>query len=85
MTSTGSGKRPIVSTTLELSAMQMNFRATAATIFSRVGATQLGPEQAAKLAGMVPNPRYYDRNRNAPGLARKAAIILARMLGADIP
>ena len=42
-------------------------------------------EQAAKLAGMVPNPRYYDRNRNAPGLARKTAIILSRMPSAELP
>jgi len=48
-------------------------------------AAQLGPEQAARLAGMVPNPRYYDRNRNAPGLARKTAIILGRMPGTEIP
>lgn len=49
------------------------------------GAARLGPEQAARLAGMVPAPRYYDRNRNAPGLARKTAIILARMPAADLP
>jgi monofunctional glycosyltransferase len=48
-------------------------------------AAQLGPEQAARLAGMVPNPRYYDRNRAAPGLGRKAAIILSRMPGAELP
>jgi monofunctional glycosyltransferase len=48
-------------------------------------AGQIGPEQAAKLAGMVPNPRFYDRNRNAPGLARKAGIILGRMNSAEIP
>jgi len=48
-------------------------------------AAQLGPEQAARLAGMVPNPRYYDRNRNAPGLAKKTAIILGRMPAAEIP
>ena len=50
-----------------------------------IGTGQLSPEQAAKLAGMVPNPRYYDRNRNAPGLARKTAIILARMPSAELP
>lgn len=49
------------------------------------GAARLGPEQAARLAGMVPAPRYYDRNRNAPGLARKTAIILARMPAAALP
>lgn len=48
-------------------------------------AAQLGPEAAARLAGMVPNPRYYDRHRGAPGLARKTAIILARMPAAEIP
>ena len=29
--------------------------------------------------------RFYDRNRNAPGLGRKTAIILGRMAGADVP
>lgn len=48
-------------------------------------AARLGPEQAARLAGMVPNPRFYDRNRNAPGLARKSAIILGRMPSAELP
>ena len=57
----------------------------AARHYYGIGAGQLGPEQAAKLAGMVPNPRFYDRNRNAPGLARKAAIIAARMPAAEIP
>jgi monofunctional biosynthetic peptidoglycan transglycosylase len=57
----------------------------AARHYFGIGAGQLGPEQAAKLAGMVPNPRYYDRNRIAPGLARKSAIILGRMPGAEIP
>ena len=44
-----------------------------------------GPAQAAKLAAMVPNPRFYDRNRNAPGLARKTGIILARMPQVVVP
>ena len=57
----------------------------AARHYYGIGAGQLGPEQAAKLAGMVPNPRFYDHNRNAPGLVRKAAIIAARMPGAEIP
>ena len=57
----------------------------AARHYYNTGAAQLGPEQAARLAGMVPNPRYYDRNRSAPGLGRKAAIILGRMPGAEVP
>ena len=48
-------------------------------------AAQLNSVQAARLAGMVPNPRLYDRNRNAPGLAKKTGIILARMPAAEIP
>ena len=57
----------------------------AARHYFNTSAAQLGPEQAARLAGMVPNPRYYDRNRSAPGLGRKAAIILGRMPGAEVP
>ena len=57
----------------------------AARHYHGISAAQLGPEQAARLAGMVPNPRFYDRNRNAPGLGRKTAIILGRMPGAEIP
>lgn len=57
----------------------------AARHYYGISAAQLGPEQAARLAGMVPNPRYYDRNRGTPGLARKTAIILGRMPAAEIP
>jgi monofunctional biosynthetic peptidoglycan transglycosylase len=57
----------------------------AARHYYGIGAAQLGPEQAARLAGMVPNPRFYDRNRNAPGLARKAGIIQGRMASAEVP
>lgn len=57
----------------------------AARHYYGLAAARLGPEQAARLAGMVPNPRFYDRNRNAPGLARKSSIILARMPSAEVP
>ena len=57
----------------------------AARHYFGVGAAQLTPEQAARLAGMVPSPRFYDRNRGAPGLAAKAAAIQARMPSARIP
>jgi monofunctional biosynthetic peptidoglycan transglycosylase len=45
----------------------------------------LGPEQSARLAAIVPNPRFYDRNRNTPFIARKTATILARMPAAELP
>ena len=57
----------------------------AARHYYNTSAAQLGAAQAARLAGMVPNPRLYDRNRNAPGLAKKTGIILARMPAAEIP
>ncbi len=57
----------------------------AARHYYRISAAQLNPEQAAKLAAMVPNPRYYDKHRNARGLQRKTAIIMSRMNSSDIP
>jgi monofunctional biosynthetic peptidoglycan transglycosylase len=57
----------------------------AARHYYGIAAAQLSAEQAAKLAGMVPNPRLYDRNRSAPGLARKAELILARMPAVEVP
>lgn len=57
----------------------------AAQHYFGIRAAQLSSEQAARLAGMVPSPRLYDRNRSAPGLAKKAAIILGRMPSAQVP
>jgi len=48
-------------------------------------AAKLGAGQAAKLAAMLPNPRFYDRNRNAPYLLNRTGIILARMGDAQLP
>ncbi len=57
----------------------------AARHYYRSSAAQLSAAQAAKLAAMVPNPRYYDKHREARGLQRKTGIILARMNQAEIP
>ncbi len=57
----------------------------AAQRYFGVSAAQLSAEQAARLAAMAPNPRFYERNQGAPGLNRKIAIILARMPAADVP
>jgi len=57
----------------------------AARHYFGVSAAQLSPEQAARLAAMVPNPRFYDRNRQAPGMLRKTILILDRMPDAEIP
>ena len=57
----------------------------AARHYYRSSAARLSASQAAKLAAMVPNPRYYEAHRNAPGLARKTRIIQRRMAYADTP
>jgi monofunctional biosynthetic peptidoglycan transglycosylase len=57
----------------------------AAQHYFGVSAAELSPEQAAKLAAMVPNPRYYDRNREARGMLTKTFVILDRMPDAEIP
>ena len=48
-------------------------------------AAGLSSYQAAKLAAMIPNPRFYDRNQGARGLGRKTSIILARMNYVAVP
>ena len=53
--------------------------------YYHIGAARLNGYQAAKLAAMVPNPRYYDDHRGAPGLARKTRIIQHRMPFVDLP
>lgn len=57
----------------------------AARHYFGVRASQLTAEQAARLAAMVPNPRYYDRHREASGMLAKTLIILDRMPDAEIP
>jgi monofunctional glycosyltransferase len=57
----------------------------AARHYFGISAAQLSAEQAAKLAAMVPRPRFYDKNRNAPWLLKKTQIILARMPRAQLP
>jgi monofunctional glycosyltransferase len=57
----------------------------AARHYFQVNAAQLSADQAAKLAAMVPNPRYYDKHREAPGLLFKTDIILERMNDVEIP
>ena len=50
-----------------------------------VSAARLTAEQAAKLAAMVPRPRFYERNRDAPWLLKKTAIIVSRMQAVEVP
>ena len=57
----------------------------AAARYFGVHASQLSPEQAARLAAMLPRPRFYQRNRDSQYLARYSSTILARMPQAKVP
>jgi monofunctional glycosyltransferase len=57
----------------------------ASRYYYRTGAAGLNAEQAARLAAMVPKPRFYDRMRSTPLLERRTWIILDRMGDAQVP
>ena len=57
----------------------------AARHYYRKSAKNLSAAEAAKLAAMVPNPRYYDKNRSDRRLLRKTRIIQRRMNYVSIP
>ena len=48
-------------------------------------AANLDAWEAARLAAMVPKPRYYDRNRHTPWLERKTNLILGWMPSVQVP
>ena len=50
-----------------------------------VPAANLGPAEAAKLAVMLPNPRYFGRHLDSNYLARRTMLIQTRMNSADLP
>jgi monofunctional biosynthetic peptidoglycan transglycosylase len=50
-----------------------------------IRAANLGAGQAARLAVMLPNPRFFDHNRASPYLARRTNLILRRMGAAELP
>jgi monofunctional glycosyltransferase len=57
----------------------------AARHYFKTSAAGLGKTQAAKLAAMVPNPRFYDKHRSTRYLNRRTATIQARMRFAELP
>ncbi|HEX4917003.1 MAG TPA: monofunctional biosynthetic peptidoglycan transglycosylase [Limnobacter sp.] len=50
-----------------------------------VNAKQLSTYQAARMAGMLPAPRYFDKRKNSPYLARKTGTIQKRMYQVAVP
>jgi monofunctional biosynthetic peptidoglycan transglycosylase len=57
----------------------------AARHYYRSSAAGLNPAQAARLAVMLPNPRFYDAHRQTNYLARRTGVIQRRMNAADLP
>ena len=57
----------------------------AARHYYGISAAGLGPEQAARLAAMLPRPQFYDRNRGSAYLAGYTDRILSRMRDAQLP
>jgi monofunctional biosynthetic peptidoglycan transglycosylase len=57
----------------------------AARHYYTTSAAGLSKTQSAKLAAMVPNPRFYDAHRNTRYLNRRTATIQARMRFAELP
>lgn len=57
----------------------------AARHYFGTSAGQLNAYQSARLASMVPKPRFYDRVRTTPLLERRTYVILNRMDGAQVP
>lgn len=57
----------------------------AARHYFGTGAASLGPQAAARLAAIVPNPRFYDRKRSTPWIEKKTQLILDRMPAAQLP
>ena len=55
---------------------QQNRAEAAARHHFGVSAAQLSPAQAARLASMVPSPRYYDRHPDSASLAFRSETLL---------
>ena len=50
-----------------------------------ISAAELGPEQAARLAAMVPSPRRYGPGADTAYLQRRTQVLLARMHAVRVP
>jgi len=57
----------------------------AARYYFKTSAAKLSTAQAARLAVMLPNPRFYDKNRSTRYLERRTSTIQRRIPSADVP
>jgi len=56
----------------------------AARYYYKIPASRLNAAQAARLAVMLPNPRFYDKHKTGY-LARRTSLIQRRMGSAELP
>jgi monofunctional biosynthetic peptidoglycan transglycosylase len=57
----------------------------AAQHYYRKSADKLSPQEAARLAVMLPRPKYYEKLPNSSYLADRSAVILNRLPRAELP
>lgn len=57
----------------------------AAQHYYGISAAALSPSQAARLAVMLPKPRYFDKHTGSSYLQRRSELILRRMNSAELP
>ena len=57
----------------------------AAQYYYKTSASQLSVAQSARLAVMLPRPRYFDEHRGAAYLAQRSRVIARRMGAAELP
>jgi monofunctional glycosyltransferase len=53
--------------------------------YFKISAAQLSSVQAARMAAMLPRPRFYDLNRTSRTLSRRAAMIMRGMGSVEAP
>ena len=57
----------------------------AAQAYFKKTASKLAPIEAARLAVMLPRPKYFEKLSNSSYLASRSASIAARMASAELP
>ncbi|HOY70932.1 MAG TPA: monofunctional biosynthetic peptidoglycan transglycosylase [Methylotenera sp.] len=57
----------------------------AAKHYFKVSAAKLSKQQAARLAVMIPNPRFYDKHKKTKYLTKRTTVIQKRMNASEIP
>ena len=57
----------------------------AAQHYFRKSATQLSPFEAARLAVMLPRPKYFEKLPNSGYLTERAGVIAGRLVNAELP